>query len=144
MRKLVGLSAGLVLVFLAGCAPVFVQPRELVSSLPYSSAYAAVVRAIATQPYPASTSGWVITHASQVDGFISTRLTERECTYFYHHPFGMFGEPRCRSYDSYVTVTLVKRPDGQTAATIGTNGTTQATRLATSIREALELTGVPE
>ncbi|HKI57522.1 MAG TPA: hypothetical protein VKB31_10280 [Trueperaceae bacterium] len=137
MNKRILLSAGLVLLLLAGCAPAIVQPKALVSPLAYKDAYLAVVHAINVEPYPAGSGGWVITHASQSGGFISAQMGWRQCSI----GVGPFERPHCRDYRSLVTVTLVGRPDGQTEVNLGTNDTTEADKLATAIKAALGLSG---
>jgi len=133
-----GLSVGFALLLLAGCAPVIVTPRELVSRLSYDAAYAAVVHTIDTQPYLAGTGGWIITQAGKQSGFISARLGAQSCVTWGFGPFTYphLAATHCRDYASIVTVTLVERKHG-TAVSIGASDTYEAHQLAARIRAAL-------
>lgn len=136
MTRMLRMAAGFLFLTLVGCAPSIVRPQALVTPLSFQDAYRAAVHAVSVQPYPAGTSGWVITKASRTDGFVSAELTERRCRIDH---YGAFARTVCYPYRSLVTVTLVTRADGTTEVDVGDNATPEARRLAGAIGEALRL-----
>ncbi|MEJ2288849.1 MAG: hypothetical protein P8Y02_09440 [Deinococcales bacterium] len=135
-RALAASSVGVILLLLTSCAPVIVRPSEMVTGLPFSEAFSAVVTTINTQPYPANMGGWVITEANRASGFIAAQMTYRICGFV---PFTHHARVHCRTYDARVSVTLIERPDGRVVVGIGATNDSEARALAARITERLGL-----
>ncbi len=138
-RVLAASSLGVVLLLVTSCAPVLVRPSEMVTGVPFSEAFSAVVTTINTQPYPANMGGWVITEANRASGFIAAEMAYRVCGFV---PFSRYGRVHCRTYDARVSVTLIERRDGRVAVGIGATNDREARALAESITKRLGLVQV--
>lgn len=132
-------AVGAVLLSMTGCVPALVTPRQTFTHQTVQEAYAAAVRTIDTQPYPAGAEGWVITEADRAGGFLRASRNDRVCGYLPYR----FGVYRCHSYRSFVSVTLLGEQGGATLVVIGRSEDVEAAHLEAALSSALELYSEP-
>ena len=113
---------------LASCAPALVAPEEFVVQRPFDAAFAVVTNTIATQPYPETTGGWVVTRSDQVGGFVTAELEGESCVFL-----GL----GCSPFTAQVSVALNARGDDLTAVNISRSGEGLARDLAERIADRL-------
>ena len=138
MKPSVGIILfALSLVLLASCAPAptTVQPTQTVVDLPFEEAYSRVVTAIATQPYPSDSGGWVITQSDQTGGLVSARLSGQ-------HPI-LLGIG-LQQYTNDVTILLTRLTEDTTRVSMSFSTSyaparREAESLMASVRSALAI-----
>lgn len=116
------------LALLASCAPATITPEELVVQRPFDEAFSVVVNTINTQPYPETSSGWVVTRSDQVGGFVTAELEGESCILF-----GL----SCSPFSSRVSVAFDARGERLTAVNLSNTGDDLARELSDRIADRL-------
>lgn len=128
MRHVLTVLAAASLALLASCAPTTITPEELVVQRPFDEAFSVVVNTINTQPYPETSSGWVVTQSDQVGGFVTAELEGENCILF-----GL----SCSPFTSQVSVAFDARGANLTAVNLSQTGDELARELSDRIADRL-------
>lgn len=116
------------LALLASCAPATITPEELVVQRPFDETFSVVINTINTQPYPETSSGWVVTQSDQVGGFVTAELEGENCILF-----GL----SCSPSTARVSVALNARAERLTAVNLSNSGDDLARALSDRIADRL-------
>lgn len=128
MKQVLAVLMVAFLAVLASCAPATITPEELIVQRPFDEAFSVVTNTINTQPYPETTSGWVVTRSDQVGGFVTAELEGESCAFL-----GL----GCSPYTARVSVALNARSGGLTAVNISQTGERLARELADRLADRL-------
>ena len=128
MRHAQIVLAAAFLALLASCAPTTITPEELVVQRPFDETFSVVINTINPQPYPETSSGWVVTQSDQVGGFVTAELEGESCILF-----GL----SCSPFTSQVSVALNARGPNLTAVNLSQTGDELARELSDRIADRL-------